>query len=326
MKKGLVCGLVALMLLCGCGQQTMGTETVGVKAVVNEARGSTSAQSGKVVANRNKKAKQTSNQAKNASTSVKNKVGEKKWDVKKEIKSYTRNGKKIYGEIYRPVGDGQFPGIIIAHGLNCSCDSYRDVARFYAQNGVVAYIFEFIGGSTYSKSGGSMTDMSVLTEAADFNVVFNAIRSLSYVDDNRMFIMGESLGGYVATYIAGTRPKDVKGLIALYPAYNLPGQELKSMLRFIPSGMELFGFVLGYRFFEDLTKVDIYKVMANYTGKTVIIHGTQDMVVPISYSEQAVKTMKNAKLVKVNGGQHEFGGIPTVRSEALKLMKEIANK
>ena len=66
--------------------------------------------------------------------------------------------------------------------------------------------------------------------------------------------------------------------------------------------------------------------MSKYTGKTVIIHGTNDMVVPISFSEKAVKSMKNVKLVRVNGAIHGFGGIPIVRTEALKLVKEIANK
>ena len=343
MKKRLLCSVLALMLLCGCGRQTVVAETVEVSATVYDASGSTSAQSGKVTAAKNTKATQTSSTSTKSKTttiatkstttttpksntaSVKNKVGEKKWNTKMEVKSYYRNGKKIYGEIYRPVGNGQFPALVICHGLNGSCGYAREMAKYFAENGVVTYIFDFIGGSLYNKSEGSMTEMSMLTEAADFNVVFNAISALSYVDKTRMFVMGESAGGYVATYIAGTRPNDVKGLITLYPAYNLPGASLKMYLPFIPSRMELYGCVLGRKFFEDLTKVDIYKVMANFNGKTVIIHGTSDDLVPVSYSEKAVKTMKNAKLVKVAGGKHGFGGTATVRTEALKLMKEVAN-
>ncbi len=260
-------------------------------------------------------------------TTTKNKVGTKTWKTQKIVKEFKRNGNKIYGEIYRPVGDGKFPGIVICHGFNSNCGYAREFAQYLATKGVVAYIFDFIGGGTNVKSGGNTTDMSVLTEAQDFNVVFNGIRSLSYVDETRMFVMGESQGGYVATYIAGTRPKDIKGLIALYPAYNLGG-DYTWMLQWglIPEKMNFLGMTVGRKYFEDLSKVDIYKTMANFTGKTVIIHGTADYLVPISGSEQAVKTMKNAKLVKVQGGEHGFGVNSTVRTEAYNLIKELSNK
>ena len=35
-----------------------------------------------------------------------------------EILEFERDGKKIYGEMYRPSGEGPFPGIIIAHGFD----------------------------------------------------------------------------------------------------------------------------------------------------------------------------------------------------------------
>lgn len=259
---------------------------------------------------------------------AKTKVGDKKWATKKEIKNYKRNNKKIYAEIYRPVGDGPFPGIVIAHGLNSNCDYARDFAKQLAENGVVACIFDFQGGGASSRSEGNMADMSALSEAADFKVVFKAVKSYKYVDDTRMFVMGNSMGGFVATYIAGTMSKDIKGLIAMYPAYNMGGEGVKLMLRFnlIPEHATFMGMTIGRKFFIDLATVDIGRIMAKFQGKAVIIHGTNDEAVPISYSQKAVKTMKNAKLVTVNGGRHGFGMNNTVRTETLKLLKELCNK
>lgn len=261
-------------------------------------------------------------------TPVKTKVGDKKWATKREIKSYKRNNKKIYAEIYRPVGDGPFPGIVIGHGLNANCDYAKDFAKWLAQNGVVACIFDFQGGGVSSRSDGNMTDMSVLTEAADFKVVFNAVKNLKYVDETRMFVMGDSMGGFVATYIAGTMSKDIKGLIALYPAYNLGGEGVRMMVRFnmVPEQMTMFGVTLGRKFFTDLATVDIDTIMAKFKGKALLIHGTNDQAVPISYSQKAVKTMKNAKLVTVNGAGHGFGMTNIVKTETLKLLKELCNK
>ena len=312
--KKLLCGaLVAALLLGG---------KVDASAATNKTTNTTTTTKSSTTT------KGTTTSTTTTKTTTKTKVGDKKWQTKKEIKTYQRNGKKIYGELYRPVGDGPFPGIVIAHGLNANCDYARDFARVLAENGVVAYIFDFQGGGVNSRSGGNITEMSVLTEAADFKVVFNAVKNLSYVDETRMFVMGESMGGFVSTYIAGTMSKDIKGLIALYPAYNLGGEGVKMMVKYnlVPEKMSFLGVTLGRKFFTDLATVDIYSAMANFKGKAVLIHGTKDEIVPISCSQQAVKKMKNAKLVTVNGGGHGFGMTTTVRNETLKLLKELCNK
>ena len=66
--------------------------------------------------------------------------------------------------------------------------------------------------------------------------------------------------------------------------------------------------------------------MANFNGKAVIAHGTNDYVVPISYSERAVKTMKNAKLVRISGAEHGLAENAQARAAALNLIKELSNK
>ena len=329
MRRRLLCFIMALAIMLCVGNPIevyAASSSTSTKTSSSTAKASTTTTTKTDSAT--KTTGSTSSKTTAATTAVtKTKVGEKTWKTQKIVKEFKRNGNKIYGEIYRPVGDGPFPGIIICHGFNANCGYAREFAQYLATKGVVAYIFDFIGGGTNVKSGGSTTNMSVLTEAQDFNVAFNGIRSLSYVDETRMFVMGESQGGFVATYIAGTRSKDIKGLIALYPAYNLGGDYTWMIkMGLIPEKMNFLGMTVGRKYFEDLSKVNIYKTMTNFTGKTVIIHGTADNLVPISGSEQAVKTMKNAKLVKVKGGQHGFGVNSTVRNEAYNLIKELSNK
>ena len=90
--------------------------------------------------------------------------------------------------------------------------------------------------------------------------------------------------------------------------------------------MSFLGAVVGRKFFQDLVGLDIYKVMTNFKGKAVIAHSTKDNIVPISYSEKAVKTMKNAKLVRISGGEHSIIGNSQARAAALNLIKELSNK
>ena len=307
--KRILCGLLALILLCGCGKNvdTVTTEDTFVPSAVYECGSGATAKNG------------------TALTPVR--VGEKKWETTMEVKEFTRDGFKIYGELYRPVGEGLFPGVIIAHGFNSNSGYCQGIAQMYAENGFVAYIFDFVGGGMNIKSDGTMSDMTVVTEIADFNTVFDGIRSLNYVDTSRMFVLGESLGGLVATYVAGTRPKDVKGLIALYPAYVLQEPSMRMLFSFfqVPDSTTFLGFTVNRKFYTDLLSFDIYKVMTNYTGKALIIHGTADSIVPISCSQKAAMLMANATLIPVENAEHGFGATDLVRAESLKMMIELSN-
>jgi len=49
-------------------------------------------------------------------------------------------------------------------------------------------------------------------------------------------------------------------------------------------------------------------LMPQYSGKTLIIHGSDDSLVPLSYSERAVKTFPDAKLITLDGAGHVFYG------------------
>ena len=266
----------------------------------------------------------------NGNLNAPTRVGEQKWVYMVSIKEFERDGKRIYGELYRPVGEGKFPAMIICHGFNASSAPERGLAQMYAEAGIVTYIFDFIGGGTNIKSDGKMTDMSVLTEAADLNVVFDGIRDLDFVDENRMFVSGESQGGFVATYFAGTRPDDVKGLVLFYPAYVLQNDAFRliSFLVDIPNTVEILGMTVSRKYVKDLMSFDIYKLMANYKGKVLIAHGTADDVAPISYTEKAMKVFENAKLVRIQGQGHGFvgNGWAMATTEALNLVKEVANQ
>ncbi len=256
-------------------------------------------------------------------------VGEKKWPTQHEVKTFERDGKKIYGELYRPVGDGPFPAIIICHGFNSNCTTELGLAYLYSEAGMVVYIFDFIGGGKGSRSDGKMEEMSVLTEAADLNIVFDGIRSLDYVDETRMFISGESQGGFMATYFAGTRPDDVKGLIAFYPAYVLQNDAFKMIATMfdLPDTFELLGAKVSRKYFTDLMSFDIYELMTNYKGKALIVHGTADNIAPISYSYKALKVFPDAKLVTIKDQGHGFEGEGwnKATNAALDMIKELCN-
>ncbi|QNL98066.1 S9 family peptidase [Treponema sp. Marseille-Q4132] len=225
-------------------------------------------------------------------------------------RSFLKNGMKIYGELFIPDRASPVPLAILSHGFGGNRGSVKGYAESFAERGIAAYIFEFIGGGDHIKSDGKMTEMSVLTEAEDLIVIFDNLKADSRFKAEQIFLFGESQGGFVSTYVAAKRPADVAGLVLLYPAFVLhdyvrrrtPDPER------IPDTMKLLGKTVGRIYNKDVLSFDIYTLMPQYSGKTLIIHGSDDPLVPLQYSERAIKTFPDAKLIKLDGEKHVFYG------------------
>lgn len=225
--------------------------------------------------------------------------------------NFERDGMKIYGNLYLPKnGAEQFPVAIMAHGFGSSYSNMALYASVLAENGIASYIFDFCGGSTGSRSDGDMLHMSVLTERADMETVLDELRSYDFVNQNQMFLMGESQGGLVAALLATQRKEDIRGLALLYPALVIPddAREQYSDIADIPETAYVFGMRVGRIYYEDVLDMNVFDDIAAYDGNVLIIHGSNDSIVPISYSERAVDTYTSAELVVLDGAGHGFYG------------------
>ena len=228
-----------------------------------------------------------------------------------------RDGLKIWGKLFLPEAEGPLPLVICCHGFGGNYEHVKAYAEAFAKNGIAAYAFDFIGGGFGSHSDGTMKEMSVLTEAADLCAVMDRMKEIPEINPEQIFLLGASQGGFVASYVAGIRPEDVAGVIALYPAYVLQDNAWKQTPDpdNIPDTISLMGVNLGGIYNRDAQSFDIYDVIQNYPGKVLIIHGTADTVAPISYSERAVEVFPDAELISYQGANHGFMGQNLTRSE-----------
>ena len=215
---------------------------------------------------------------------------------------------RLYGFLQLPAADGPAPLVILCHGFGGSLVGLLDYAAFFASNGVAAFAPDFCGGGLLSRSEGKMTDMSVLTEAADLNAVIDLFAGDPRFTD--IFLMGESQGGFVASYVAAQRPGDVKALILEYPAYVLVDDAKRRRLPdgTFPETGRLLGMTIGRGYSEALAGMDIYAHIAAYDGSVLILHGDSDPLVPLSYSERARKAFPHAVLTVLEGQGHGFRG------------------
>ena len=134
-------------------------------------------------------------------------LGERAYKVSARSLSIQTETHTLYGELLLPEGiSGKLPTVIVSHGLNSSgLNAQRLVGRSLAMSGFAVYCFDFYGGSRRSKSSGERWEMSVFTEKDDLNAVIGHIKTLDSTDPERLFLLGESQGGFVTAIAAAAR-------------------------------------------------------------------------------------------------------------------------
>lgn len=94
-----------------------------------------------------------------------------------EYRIASPNG-SLYGELYVPASSDTRTMVIMSHSFSGTHSEMTPLAERLARVSMAGYVYDFVGGSTSSASGNDTTRMSVLTEKADLNAVFNAIQTL----------------------------------------------------------------------------------------------------------------------------------------------------
>ena len=232
----------------------------------------------------------------------------------------------LYGVAAVPDTGSPPPLAVFSHGL---CGSYTNAAAWaeeLASRGIAVYAFDFYGGSEESRSGGSTLEMSVMTEAADLKAVLKTLRESGLFDNSRIILIGESQGGFVSAVTAAD-DADIAGMILCYPAF-VRRDEMLAQFSSDDDIDEVYTFkwfTAGRPYAADIWDYDVYNEIGAYEGPVLLLHGDRDGLVPLSCSEQACDSYKNARLHVILGASHGFAGEQHTEAmaESLDLLREI---
>jgi len=133
---------------------------------------------------------------------------------------------RLQAELFKPKGDGPFPAIVLMHG----CGGWQGAvlsglhahAQHFLDRGYAVLNLDSFGPR--GTSGGTVCESTArLVRALDYRTydAFDALRymrSLSFVDKDGIFLMGQSNGGSVAINAAKSKRRDgYRAVAAYYP-------------------------------------------------------------------------------------------------------------
>lgn len=246
--------------------------------------------------------------------------------AQKELIIKQKNGKSIYGIVSNPDTKGKHGVAIISHGFNGTHHFGKDYFKTLNDLGYAVYSFDFPCGSVNSKSDNNTMNMSVSDEKDALKEIVAYFQKQKDVDKNKIVLIGESQGGLVSALAASELKKQVSNLVLIYPALCIPDNwnERYPRVEDIPEVSEIWGVKLGKKFMMDIRNMKPFDIIGNYKGNVLIVHGTDDKVVPVDYSKRAQQTYQNAELKIIEKAGHGFN--PRERLLSNQYVKDFLQK
>ena len=210
--------------------------------------------------------------------------------------------------LYFPKKEGKFPVVVFSHGYNGFKMDFDETAKYLAKRGIASVCYTFCGGSARDTSGMPTTDMTIFSEVENLEKMLAYVKGMEQVDGNNIFTFGGSQGGLVTALTCDDRSEDIRGMMLLFPAFCIPDNwtERFENKADIPEKLEFWGMNLGHDFFESIHGYDVFARVGKYKNNVLVMHGDQDPIVELGYSEKIVESYEHVQLEVFEGEGHGF--------------------
>lgn len=231
------------------------------------------------------------------------------------------DGIAIHAKLEMPPGEpNRCPLCIVQHGLTGHMEEEHILAVSAAlrEEGVATLRVEMYG---HGKSGGTFAKHTLLKWVDNMLDVIDYAKALPFVTD--LYLCGHSQGGLLTMLVAALRHDDLAAIIPMSPAIVIVDSALQGQLfgmtfdpKHIPDRIYLNdprlaeGGTEGPSFCGDYFRVaqhiNVDEAITSYDGPVLLVHGTNDLAVPVQYSMDAAKKYANAQLVLLQDDDHNY--------------------
>ncbi|MDO4283777.1 MAG: alpha/beta fold hydrolase [Eubacteriales bacterium] len=227
-----------------------------------------------------------------------------------QVQMQNRAGHTLRGIVTLPETDcDPVPFVVLLHGFSGSCSGYKSMythlARSLARRGIGSARFDFYGNG---ESDGEFEDMTFDGLYSDAEDLCAWAAWQPYADAQRIFLAGQSMGGYVAASCAPSiRPR---GLVLLCPGAGMwfgCAQRADGVMQTGQDYADLEGLCYKMAFnYQMAEHPDPFAEAAGYEGPVLILRAADDTLVDEGTCRRYQEQYEGAELVTVEGGGHNF--------------------
>lgn len=193
-------------------------------------------------------------------------------------------GEKVHAWLLMPTRERDHAArlVVFFHGNGESAGSNIAFVRHYRDAGFAVLIPEYRG---YAGAAGTPLEAGIVDDAVWF---VDRARRDPRVDDQRLVLHGRSLGGGVAAQVALKRPP---GALILQSSFTSVASFARGKL--VPE------FLVRSPYRTDAA-------LRTLECPVLILHGTEDTIVPVAHARANAKIARHATLVEMPGGHNDF--------------------
>lgn len=201
--------------------------------------------------------------------------------------------------------------VIMYHGFTGNktehAGHFRNFSRILESKNIASLRLDFSGNG---ESDGEFKDFTFDTLMDEANLILDFAWKVEGVSE--VCLLGFSMGGAVASLIAGARPNEVNKLLLWSPAGNI----IEIIKRYFERGIKLENgntlhgdFEISKEMISSLDKYDTFKGLNNYKNPVMIIHGSKDLAVNPLFSMRYAVSFDNSNVFKVEGAGHGYDSL-----------------
>lgn len=241
---------------------------------------------------------------------------------REEVVRFEVEGKTVVGTLTLPETTGPAPVVLMLFGFlghrgewpiaGTEEGPYARAARLWADHGIASLRIDYRGSG---ESGGGFAEATVSSEAADGLGAIQFLKADPRLDGERLAVLGWSLGGPVATVVAGTSQPEA---LVLWNGVNDPtatftGLFGNEVMASEPEGAPLdvtmpWGqpIQLGRPMIAELRALDPAAELKRYNGPLLVAQGSNDMLVSAAGVERLTAAHAGDELVWTAAMDHVF--------------------
>jgi hypothetical protein len=244
--------------------------------------------------------------------------------IKKKLVFKNSKSQKLVGILYSPDKLKKFPIAILCHGYRSTKNNSN--ALLFSKNitdeGIGFFAFDFSGRG---ESEGKFEDTTISQYIDDLNCCFDFISGIA----NKISFIGESLGGFVALNASINNSK-VNSMVLLSPVSHFPPKttgeysdidEWKKNGHAFTVSKRAGKLKINYSFYKDGLKYNNYSRYKKIKIPVLVFNGDKDSSVKIEDSIKLNKYLKNSKLIRLKGADHNY----TTKKDYEKVAKKTAD-